>query len=134
MAVDRTDSGLVRLSPAFLEALRKVVPRRRRGKLPYIVSLGLLAVVGVVGADRSTREFIEERWHHAPSGVARASALSQRVDPATPARIAPPTGTSDRQVDNVVAPVASASENTAVSAAPEKAAKAKRTRPRRAAP
>src|SRR5271165_5099152 len=48
------DTGLHTLSPEFLAALRKVVPRKRRAKLPYIVGLGLLAVVVVVGADPQT--------------------------------------------------------------------------------
>ena len=56
------DTDIVRLSPAFLDALRKLVPPRRRMKIRYVVGLAVIAVVGVLGADASTREFVAARW------------------------------------------------------------------------
>jgi hypothetical protein len=127
--IDSSDSGLMTLSPAFLEALRKVVPTRRRAKLPYIVGLGLLAVAGVVGTDRSTREFIAERWLRAPVAAAGAAVLPQGPEPATAHGTVPPAASSDPPVENPVVPAASAIENTSGTAAT-----AKKKRPRRPPP
>lgn len=82
------DSALHTLSPEFLAALRKVVPRKRRAKLPYIVGLGLLAVVVVVGVDPQTREFLATRSR-------TESHESKAVDSQTvkPAPVAPPADT-----------------------------------------
>ncbi|MDP9149062.1 MAG: hypothetical protein M3O36_03850, partial [Myxococcota bacterium] len=54
---------LATLSPDLLEALRRIIPRRRPAKLPYIVALGLLGVVGAVAADPSARELVAARLH-----------------------------------------------------------------------
>jgi hypothetical protein len=129
MAIDPADSAVVTLSPAFLEALRKVVPRRRRAKLPYIIGVGLLAVVGVVGADRSTREFMAERWHHARVEAPAAAALPPRPEAAAVNRIVPPTAMSDLRIETPIVPVVSSPESTSATAATPK-----KTRPHRAAP
>jgi hypothetical protein len=127
--IDSTETGLVTLPPAFLEALRRVVPRRRRAKLPYVVGLGLLAVVGVLGMDGSTREFMAERWHRAPGVVLRAALPPQKAEPTKADRIVPPAATSDPRVDNPVAPVATAIESASATSATGTAAKPRTTRP-----
>jgi hypothetical protein len=132
--IDSTATGLVTLPPAFLEALRRVVPRRRRAKLPYVVGLGLLAVVGVLGNDLSTREFIAERWHHAPIGAPHAAALAQEAGQPTADRIVPPASTSDQRGESPVPPFAATIESASGKSATGTAAKPKKTRPRRAAP
>jgi hypothetical protein len=74
------------LPPGFLEALRRVVPRRRRAKLRYIVGLGLVAFFGIVAADPSTREFVAARWRHAaPVGSAAATTIDASAKPGVPA-------------------------------------------------
>ena len=52
------DAAHVTVSPELLVALRRVVPRRRRARLPYVVGVGLMVVVGVLGADPSVRQLI----------------------------------------------------------------------------
>jgi hypothetical protein len=74
-------TALVRLSPAFVAAVKKAAGRRRRAKLPYIVGLAVLAMIAVLGADRSTREFARERaerWRHV---LVRPRASAKRPEP-----------------------------------------------------
>ena len=85
-------TSLLTLTPAFLDALKKVAPKKRRSKVPYVIALALLAVVAVLGADASTREFglakgqlIVARLHHAPA----SSPVSAPVAPVL-AQVAPP--------------------------------------------
>jgi hypothetical protein len=62
------NSDLLRLSPEFLQALRKLVPaRRRKVKVRYFAGLGLLVTAGVLGTDPSTREFAASLLHHSQS-------------------------------------------------------------------
>jgi hypothetical protein len=123
-----TDTERIILSPAFLEALRAVVPRRRRAKVPYIIAAGLLVVLVVVGADRSTREFVSVRWRGSPAlgatAVLGATQAPQASDVAGAAGIAVPTATTDKPVDPPVAVVASSPPAASASergAAPRKA-------------
>jgi hypothetical protein len=61
---------LLVLSPAFRSALKELAPKRRRAKIPYVILLGLITVVAVLGADRPTRDFavtkgrqVSLHWH-----------------------------------------------------------------------
>jgi hypothetical protein len=56
-SISGVPTELLTLTPAFLDALRKVAPKKRRSKIPYVIALGLLAFVVMLGADPSTREF-----------------------------------------------------------------------------
>jgi hypothetical protein len=124
------DTESIVLSPEFLAAIRGIVPRRRRAKLPYIVAAGLLAVVGALAADGSTREVIAGRWRHAPVATATATAMVT-VDrpPAIAPTPAPSVATVEARMDNPMPAVTASTVNT-----PGTPAKPKKTRPRRAAP
>jgi hypothetical protein len=52
------------LTPAFHEALKQLAPKRRSSKIPYVVVLGLVAIVAVLGADRTTRDFLVAQGDH----------------------------------------------------------------------
>jgi hypothetical protein len=116
-AVDASlNTALISLSPAFLAALRGLDPKKRRMKFRHVVALAMLAVVAVLGADRSTRAFATEkghalvgqgklvaaRWHHAPP---QGPSLTSAQTPVTPAASAP-----------VVAPAAKAAADDKASA------------------
>jgi hypothetical protein len=67
----RMPTALVNLSPAFMAALQKVAPKKRRSRLPFVLALAVLAVFAILASDRSTREFasakVAARFHRAPS-------------------------------------------------------------------
>jgi hypothetical protein len=109
------DTARLILPPAFLEALRAAVPRRRRAKVAHIVAAGVLVVLAVLGADASTREFIAARWH-GPSRYARAVGAAQPaqqlIPSAKPSSAFPPVPPADEPVsDRAAAAVASVSES-----------------------
>jgi hypothetical protein len=116
-----TPTGLITLSPEFLEAVRQVAPRIRRRTLPYVL---VLAAVAGLGAASARRVFL-----HPPSGV-RVSA-----PPATPAASAPPATTTadsaDRALSAPPAPLPAAAPTTisAVDLAPAGKSKTPKTRP-----
>jgi hypothetical protein len=56
-SISGVPTELLTLTPAFMDALRKVAPKKRRAKIPYVIALGLVAVLVMLGADPSTREF-----------------------------------------------------------------------------
>src|SRR2546423_6665381 len=59
------DTGSIVLSPEFLDALRRIAPRRRPATLAYILALGVIGVAVALGADRSVREVVSlplRRW------------------------------------------------------------------------
>lgn len=45
-------SALITLPPAFLEALRKVAPKVRPRRLPYILTLGAVVAIGIASGQR----------------------------------------------------------------------------------
>jgi hypothetical protein len=51
------------LSPAFLEAVKNIAPKRRASRVPFVIGLGMAAVVAFLATDAPTREFISTRWH-----------------------------------------------------------------------
>lgn len=53
---------LLSVSPAFIAQLRsELAPKRKGARLRFVLALMLLAVVGVLGSDRSTREFVIDK-------------------------------------------------------------------------
>jgi hypothetical protein len=56
-SISGVPTELLTLTPAFMDALRKVAPKKRRSKIPYVIALGVLAFLVMLGADASTREF-----------------------------------------------------------------------------
>jgi hypothetical protein len=119
---DAADTGLLTLSPEFLDALRKVAPKRRRVKIRYVVGLGLAVVAVVLAADASMRDFVAARWHRG-GDASRAIAAEQAMNPATTA----PAVEQPTAATNV--PVADP-----ITASPANPTDAKKTRPRRATP
>jgi hypothetical protein len=123
---DAADTGLLTLSPEFLDALRKVAPKRRRMKIRYVVGLGLAAVAVVLAADASMREFVAARWHRGGGDPSRAIAAEQAMKPATTApAVEQPIAVTNVPVADPIAPVA---------ASPTNPPDAKKTHPRRAMP
>ena len=96
------DTVRIILPPAFLEALRAAVPRRRRGTVPFIIAAGLLFMLVVVGADRSTREFVGARWRGLHIHVARTVTASEQAPQANNAVGAPGTSVSPAAVETSV--------------------------------
>jgi hypothetical protein len=68
-------TGLLTLTPAFLNALKQVAPKKPRSKVAYVIALGLLAVFAALAADTSTREF----------GLGKGRALAARLHRKAPA-------------------------------------------------
>jgi hypothetical protein len=102
-----TDTALLTLPPGFIEALRKVVPKRRRAKVPYVVGVGLLAVVGILAADASTRDYLAASWHREAPSASPGLAVAPDVKPAASVRIPAAVATSDPAVDHPAGPAAS---------------------------
>jgi hypothetical protein len=100
-SISGVPTELLTLTPAFMDALRKVAPKKRRSKIPYVIALGLLAFVVMLGADPSTREF----------GLSKlaASRTTPAAAPATePAAVATAVTTlTSADVPTVSTPVAS---------------------------
>jgi hypothetical protein len=116
----------VALSPEFLAALRAIVPPRRPAKIPYIVGMGLLVVLGALAADGSTREFLASRWQHArvpPRATTPALVEMPRAAAPAATAIAP----TEARIDNPVPSLALSTAAASATAPPPKKA-----RPRRA--
>jgi hypothetical protein len=77
---ERIDTASIRLPPAFLAELRRLAPRRRRARLIHVLAAALLAVVGALAADRSTRAFaLEEGRDFARRAAHRAPAQAPTI-------------------------------------------------------
>jgi hypothetical protein len=127
------DTERIVLPPAFLEALRAAVPRRRRAKVPYVIAAGLLVVLVVVGADRSTREFVGVRWRGLPGHGARAvvAAAAAQAPRANGVASVPGTAAPAATADNpVYTPVAVVASSQPAASASERATAPKNARPR----
>jgi hypothetical protein len=119
---DTADTGLMTLSPEFLDALRRVAPKRRRMKIRYVVGLGLAVVAIVLAADASMRDFVAARWHRGGEAP-RAIAAEQATKPATTApAVEQPIAATNTPVADPIA------------ASPANPPDAKKARPRRAMP
>jgi hypothetical protein len=110
------DTAVMKLSPAFLEAVRAIAPKRRHSKLPYVFVLALLTVAAVLGRDRPTREFLMQRWHQyrgtAPAVTMSASATASPTAPsaaisavASPAVERPQNAPAAPSVESVTPPL-----------------------------
>ena len=51
-------TGKLSLRPSFIEALRRISPKKRRTPVPYVIALGVLIVLGVLAADPMVRESV----------------------------------------------------------------------------
>jgi len=60
-SVSAVDTRRVTLSPAFLDALKRVGPKKRRSPIPYVLGLAVAAFATVLAADVSTRDFVIEK-------------------------------------------------------------------------
>jgi hypothetical protein len=87
------DTAVMKLSPAFLQALREIAPKRRRSKLSYLFGLALLTVAAVLVRDRPTRDLLLQRWHQY-RGTAPAPTMIVSVNPSPIASPSPPTSSS----------------------------------------
>jgi len=66
---EEIETNLLTLTPAFIEALKKIAPKKRSSKVPYVIAAALLAVIVALGADPSAREF----------GVAKGRPVAARL-------------------------------------------------------
>jgi len=55
---EEIDTAVLTLSPALLQALRAIAPKKRRSAIPYVLVLALATVVASVAGLRTTRELI----------------------------------------------------------------------------
>jgi hypothetical protein len=130
-ALENEDTAVMKLSPAFLQALRAIAPKKRRSKLPYVCALALVTIIAVLARDRSTRDFVAAHWHQYRGG---AAALASPVaalpvvstPPSAPVPAAVPTAAATADIAVVVtvarpAPLPSASTTGATAIATPKA-------------
>ena len=80
------ETELLMLTPDFLGALRDFAPKKRGSKVGYVIALAIIAVIGVLAADTSTREFgmtkgraIAARLHRAPAAAPAAEPVNAPV-------------------------------------------------------
>jgi hypothetical protein len=74
------DTGVLRLSPEFLAALRGIAPPKRRRVIPYLFVVALAVVAGALGFEGRTREFLFAEWQRlVPSALAAPSIEAPRV-------------------------------------------------------
>jgi hypothetical protein len=86
-----TPTGLITLSPEFLEAVRQVAPRVRRRTLPYALVLAAVAGLGVASGRRVLLHPPAGAWVSAPATpAATAPSATTTADSADRAQSAPP--------------------------------------------
>ncbi len=61
--LEAVPTAMIQVSPAFLDALRRVAPKKKISRVTYIVGLAMCMVVGVLAIDRSTRTFMVDEGH-----------------------------------------------------------------------
>lgn len=83
-SVQELDTQVLTLSPAFLDALRELAPRRRGRHLRQVLLAALLLVIAVFAADPSLRSLVRTGGHHAV-----AMLLPRKAPPVVPAGPAP---------------------------------------------
>lgn len=74
---------LIALSPAFLEALRRVAPKVRPRRLPYVLTLATFVAIGIVSGQRILVN------HNAAAGAPAPLAASAATGPTTVDSVAP---------------------------------------------
>jgi hypothetical protein len=123
---------LLQLTPDFLNALKKVGPKKRMSKIPFVVGFAVVAIIGALGIDKSTREFgvakgqqLATSFNEPAAPAVVTSTPSEAVSAFTPA----PAINIDEPVSTPVVNVAPAKTDKPVKA-PTPAAAAKRPQPR----
>jgi hypothetical protein len=103
---------LLTLTPDFLDAVRKIAPKKRRSKVPYVVAGALLVILGALSADRSTREFAMAKGREVAGNV-KAAEPTVGPAPVTPEQAAPQAEATVQVPVVSIAPVDSALLNAA---------------------
>jgi hypothetical protein len=104
---------LLTLTPDFLDAVRKIAPKKRRSKVPYVILGAVLVVVAALSADRSTREFAVAKGRQVAANV-KAAEPTVSAAPVAPEQAAPAPTEAVVQVPVVsIAPVDPALLNAA---------------------
>ncbi len=75
----RMDTRLLTFSPEFLAAVRSIAPKPRRSKLVYVVVGAVAMLVGALGADQPTRDFLLDRVQVAMGAQQHAPAAAQAM-------------------------------------------------------
>jgi hypothetical protein len=121
------DTEEVSLSPELIAALRRIAPKRRHSKLPYVIGLALFTVAVVLGRSGATRGLIAS-WRQ--GSVSSSGALTAPLEPARKGDIeASPQGSVGEAVAASAA-VTTASPSTLEMATPPPAARVKSHRER----
>ena len=81
---DAIATSMIQLSPAFLDALRRLAPKKKASRIPYVIGLAVCLIVGVLSVDRSTRSFMVDHGH-ALIGKAHAAGRGPSAPAAQPA-------------------------------------------------
>lgn len=121
-STENVDTGLLFLAPDLLQALREIAPKRRRGKVRYVVGIVILANLIAFAAEKSTRNVIIAHLQETPAIAATSPSASSVPVPAPPvpavdeAAIEPTPAASAEP-----APQAAAPAPKAAAAAPKKA-------------
>jgi hypothetical protein len=113
-STENVDTGLLFLAPDLLQSLRQIAPKRRRGKVRYIVGLAIFANLIAFAAEKSTRNAILARLRETPAIAAtnpRASGASF---------VAPPMPTIDEAAIIPLPTDSAAPAPTAAAPAPKK--------------
>jgi hypothetical protein len=135
------NTALIRISPALLDAVRRLEPKRPRAKISYVVTLAMLVVFAVLGADRSTRAFAIEkgralvananaRWRHAPP---QSPTLTSAQSPVVQVVARPAAAPGAAPPDQAVAPPSTAPAAATIKPAPARAPASKTRRGPRSA-
>jgi hypothetical protein len=135
-------TGLLTLTPAFLDELRKVAPKKPRSKVRYVVALAVVAVVAALGSDASTREFglargaqLAARLHQGPAASSVSTLAAMTVAPALTPSVVPPVtaAAAAASVNHASEPAAAPSEApTAAESKPAKSVQVATSAPRKA--
>jgi hypothetical protein len=82
---------LITLSPAFLEALRKVAPKVRPRRLPYVLTLAAVVSIGVASGQRILANHSAAAVVASAPPAPSAAAAPERVDSVvtTPGKLRP---------------------------------------------
>jgi len=119
-SVDRESSRLTQLlvdsHTTILRGLSLLAPKQRRSRVRWIVAAGLLTVIGLLAADRSTREFLTSKGRDFYR--ARTAAAAQAPAPAP----APTTAPTTVQVPALQVPATVVASETAAPTPPKEVA------------
>lgn len=94
-SIEALPTDMIQVSPAFLDALRRVAPKRKVSRVTYVIGVAMCMIFGVLAVDRSTRTFVVNEGHalvsmaHADAPAPRTTAGQPEGAPAQPVTAKP---------------------------------------------